>query len=191
MEIAVADRTGVAKATCYNPDAFSKFKLNKQVILKNYIVREDKTIFITRISRVVPAGFITKDFSMFDHDALVLLNPPDAPTKSINEAKKSPIKSHVSVEGTLVEDHAPRTVTVRMEPDVPVRDITIADSTGKVRVALWRSLASSSVETGSFIKVTNCSVGQTKRQGDYTEEIQLSLTMSTTVSVSIIISCTS
>lgn len=81
-----------------------------------------------------------------------------------------------------LQDNAPRKVTVGMESDVLVRDLTVADATGKVRVALWRTLASSSVETGSFVKITNCSVGQNR----YSEEqIQLSSTMNTTVTVSI------
>lgn len=72
--------------------------------------------------------------------------------------EKCTFKQYIIIKIVSSQDNAPREVSVGREHNVPIRDVVISDTTGKIRVGLWRNLAASSITTGSFITVTNCNV---------------------------------
>ena len=104
LTVAIADDTGCAKCVSYSPGSFKKLELNKAVVIKNYIVQDKTTIVITKTTKVYAAGVISETFSQYTELAETFVHPADAPlVHSLETAKKSPIKSTISVRGTLVE----------------------------------------------------------------------------------------
>ena len=56
--MAIADTTVIIKAICYNPECFKKLEVNNEAILvvKRFIMNEQKSIVITKLAKVTPAG---------------------------------------------------------------------------------------------------------------------------------------
>lgn len=54
----------------------------------------------------------------------------------------------------LLQEDEPKKVTVRGE-EVPIKTVTVEDSTGKVKVTLWRDCADTQVRPGDHISITD------------------------------------
>lgn len=87
------------------------------------------------------------------------------------------MKSTISIKGIIEQDTTLRDVRVGSEESVPIRDIHLKDYSGKIKVALWRDLASSDVHVGDMIQITNMNVSS------YQSEIQLGSTSLSTIKV--------
>lgn len=78
---------------------------------------------------------------------------------------------------TLFQDEAPKEVTVAGRP-ASVRNLQVKDTTGRVKVALWRDLANSPCKPGDYVAITHAVLKT------FNNEVVLQTTQHTKVEVS-------
>lgn len=111
VHAAVADASKAVKCTIYDAGKFPRFKTGKSLIVSNVIKKQD-SIVVTTATKVFPTG----DIQVPDHlkqQGRDILNPPPAPTKTVEEAIASPPRVRVSVKGRVVQEDAIREVFVK------------------------------------------------------------------------------
>ncbi len=103
-DIAIADTTEVKKASFYG-DSYGKLKVKKCFILKNYVMKEDNTLVLTRSTRMIPAGKMSAEIeqqvSKYQLEGQAMVMTTHAAVAQIEIAKKSPLKSSVTIVGQV------------------------------------------------------------------------------------------
>ncbi|KAJ8027670.1 ATP-dependent DNA helicase PIF1 [Holothuria leucospilota] len=168
MYVALCDTTGHLKATLYEPSKLDNITNGSTIIIRNYMVRDDKTIAITSQSQIFKSSQLQVPENLLSQ-AISSVRPPTPPPIPIKEVHTSPVKTLTSVSGVIAQDELPRQVHVRGEP-VPVRTILLEDREAKVKVALWRNESGAQIQAGHFVSIQN--VMKTERPAeDISEEI--------------------
>ncbi|KAJ8049987.1 hypothetical protein HOLleu_02983 [Holothuria leucospilota] len=173
MYVALCDTTGHLKATLYEPSKLDNITNGSTIIIRNYMVRDDKTIAITSQSQIFKSSQLQVPENLLSQ-AISSVRPPPPPPIPIKEVHTSPVKTLTSVSGVIAQDELPRQVHVRGEP-VPVRTILLEDREAKVKVALWRNESGAQIQAGDFVSIQNVMVQ------NYKGENQLSSTSRTTI----------
>lgn len=173
MYLGICDVTGHIKATLYDLSQIDNFANGSPIMIRNYLVRPDKTIAITSKSQIFRTGQLQVPDSILQQ-AVCSVRPPTPPPIPLKEVHSSPVKTITSIMGTVTQDELPRQVVVRGEP-VAVRTIVMSDKEAKVKVALWRDESKTQIQTGDFLSVTNVMIK------NYQGENQLSTTSRTTI----------
>ncbi|XP_061190447.1 uncharacterized protein LOC133198365 [Saccostrea echinata] len=97
--------------------------------------------------------------------AKAIANPATAKIMTIQDAKKSPVKSMVSIRGRVTSEEMVRTVQVRGNDVLQVRNVRINDGSEEIKLALWRD------------QVNGCNLVTSS----YMEEVSLSTTQRTKI----------
>ncbi|XP_060568324.1 uncharacterized protein LOC132726926 [Ruditapes philippinarum] len=172
LAAAISDSKDVIKVSCYDPSKFRFFQVDKALILKNFIKKEEdgKSVVVTKVSKIAfgaPMTGITEEQKALGQS---LINPPKAQLVSVAEALSSPKKKKSSVQGKLIQEEASKMVKVGGE-EVKIKNVVIEDESGHAKVTLWRELASADVRTGEFVQITDVQTNY------YMDQTSLSTTM--------------
>ncbi|CAG2236918.1 unnamed protein product [Mytilus edulis] len=153
--IGFADQTGIIKGQCYDSSKLTTIKENSSVMIRNYIFR-DSTIIITSATKVNVTSGVGDIDPIHRSQAADLSRPPPPPeVVSIEKAKKTTADTNVSIRGKVIRvDAVLERVTQRTQETIKLKQIYIQDSTGEVKVSMWRTLAETSVEVGKTVKIT-------------------------------------
>ncbi|XP_063401184.1 uncharacterized protein LOC134685393 [Mytilus trossulus] len=153
--IGFADQTGIIKGQCYDSSKLTTIKENSSVMIRNYIFR-DSTIIITSATKVNVTSGVGDIDPIHRSQATDLSRPPPPPeVVSIEKAKKTTADTNVSIRGKVIRvDAVLERVTQRTQETIKLKQIYIQDSTGEVKVSMWRTLAETSVEVGKTVKIT-------------------------------------
>lgn len=173
MYLGLCDSSGHIKATLYDLSKVDRFPNGTTIIIRNYLVRADKTLAITSKSQVFKSSQLEVADDIL-HQAVCSVRPPTPPPIPLKTVHSSPVKTVTSVTGVVTQDELPRQVVVRGEP-VAVRTIVLSDKEAKVKVSLWRNESKTEIKTGDFLSLTNVIVKT------YQGENQLSTTSRTTI----------
>ncbi|XP_064632071.1 uncharacterized protein LOC135490671 [Lineus longissimus] len=121
---AIADKTAAMKINIYDQTHAQKFIPNNTILITNYsskgthITTNNKTKIYKTKTMVISTELRTR--------ANDIINPPDAPLVTIQQATSSPLKTTVTIEGTVTQADAIRMVNLRNSPQsVPIKDLTI------------------------------------------------------------------
>ncbi|XP_078518531.1 uncharacterized protein LOC144783417 [Lissotriton helveticus] len=100
FHLALADKTGTIKCTCYQENLYEQTKNNCGLLIRNFIIK-NKTILITKQTKV------TKFPAMAIEDGLIqqannILHPPAPSASPIKEIKRASLKSLMTVSGTII-----------------------------------------------------------------------------------------
>lgn len=174
VPLGVADKEDSIKVSLYEVDKLPLLKAGECVVLSNYVYRADPhpTIVVTAVTRVMKtsAFAVPEDVEL---TAKAIANPAPAKIITIHDAKKSPIKSLVSIKGRVISEEIIRTVQVR-GTDVQVRNVRVKDGTEEVKVALWRDQVDG-CKVGEFLEFSNLVTNS------YMDEVSLSTTQRTKI----------
>lgn len=103
VPLGVADKEDSIKVSLYEVDKLQLLKAGECVVLSNYVYRVDPhpTIVVTAVTRVMK----TSSFAVpedVETTAKAIANPAPAKIITIQDAKRSPIKSLVSIKGRVI-----------------------------------------------------------------------------------------
>ncbi|KAJ8050355.1 hypothetical protein HOLleu_03529 [Holothuria leucospilota] len=170
MYVALCDATGHLKVTLYEPSKLDNITNGSTIIIRNYMVRDDKTIAIPSQSQIFKSSNLQVPENL-SSQAISSVRPPTAPPIPIKEVHVSPVKALTSVSGVIAQDELPGQVHVRGEP-VPVRTILLEDREAKVKVALWRNESGAQTQVGDFVSIQNIVVQNDKGENFLLQEGQ-------------------
>ncbi|KAL4238541.1 hypothetical protein ACF0H5_003248 [Mactra antiquata] len=102
LTVGLGDSSIVAKCICYDIQQFPRFKIENVLLLRNVIIRPDRTIVVTRHSKSFISGPIEVPEERYN-EARVLVNPPEAPYVTLDAIVNSPPKKLLSLKGQIVQ----------------------------------------------------------------------------------------
>lgn len=102
MYLALCDSTGYIKATLYEPSKIEKFANGSTIMIRNYLVRNDKTMAITSHSQIFKSSHLEVPESILNQ-AISSVRPPTPPRVPIKEVHTSPVKTLTSVGGVIAQ----------------------------------------------------------------------------------------
>ena len=100
--VGLADMTGAAKAVIYDSAQFQRYQAGQSVVIRNFILRADGSVIVTRNSRTFSTSSIVASDG-FASEASGLVHHPEAPFMSLEQAAASPAKTLVSVRGHILQ----------------------------------------------------------------------------------------
>ncbi|XP_078512215.1 uncharacterized protein LOC144771816 isoform X1 [Lissotriton helveticus] len=155
FHLALADKTGTIKCTCYQENLYEQTKNNCGLLIRNFIIK-NKTILITKQTKV------TKFPAMAIEDGLIqqannILHPPAPSASPIKEIKRASLKSLMTVSGTIIAEEDAKTVFINGQ-DTPLKSITIKDATDDIKVTLWREASQFKIHIGKYVTLTHVTV---------------------------------
>lgn len=100
LHIAVADSQNVVKAVCFDDTKFSFFTEGSGVVLRNVISRNGE-IIVTKQTQVFKTSPPAVDDWIITQGKNII-SPPNPTMVTLNEAKTSPSKQRVSVQGKVI-----------------------------------------------------------------------------------------
>lgn len=157
MVLALADTSTSMKAFAYDESIFNKMQTGHTITLKNFKIGRSNALIIGKDCKICKTSPIDVPQSVI-LEAEQLVEPSTPPRQLIKDTTLKDPGSLVTVEGVIVQDEIPRTVSASTGGTVEVRNMTIEDTSGAVRVALWRDNSSSPVKAGDTVKFTHMSV---------------------------------
>jgi len=98
---AIADNETAVKMIVYDPMKFKNVVQGKSIILRNFIPKGDN-IVITKNSYVLLTTEVVVPQDVQD-EATNILYPPPPPIIQLKDAKTSPLKRRLSIQGKVVE----------------------------------------------------------------------------------------
>ncbi|KAJ8300756.1 hypothetical protein KUTeg_022275 [Tegillarca granosa] len=141
------------KCIIYDGVKFPKFKKGATLILKNIIKKTD-AIVVTSASKAFPVPKVEIP-ELIVNAGILIISPPPAEIKPLDDALRSPVKTRVSVMGQIIQEEATQEVKVHND-NVKVKTIYIKDNTiSKCKVSLWRELCETDVRSGDHVSITN------------------------------------
>ncbi|XP_064631648.1 uncharacterized protein LOC135489942 [Lineus longissimus] len=168
---AIIDTTAAAKLLIYDEKTAAKLTPMATYIIRN--VTSKTTHFTTNSSFQLFRTAKAEVDQQKVQEACDLLHPPAPPVISIAEAKTSPVKKLVSVRGQVVQDEP-----VQMVGDnIPLRHVTLKDTTASVQLSLWRDMADTHLNPGNYIEVRSVYVSSNPIK----KETQLGSTQTTVI----------
>ncbi|KAJ1082125.1 hypothetical protein NDU88_002295 [Pleurodeles waltl] len=153
--MALADTNGYIKATCYNEDYLPLTKENNNILIRNFMVRNN-SILITKQTRItrIPPFQIPQDVVQ---EATFLLQPPAPPASPIKAIREAKLKTIMTVCETITEEEPIKKVFIGGQ-DTELKSITIKDSTDYIKITLWREATEFPITIGEYIKITHVMV---------------------------------
>ncbi|KAJ8030338.1 ATP-dependent DNA helicase RRM3 [Holothuria leucospilota] len=101
MYVALCDTTGHLKATLYEPSKLDNITNGSTIIIRNYMVRDDKTIAITSQSQIFKSSQLQVPENLLSQ--AISVRPPTPPPIPIKEVHTSPVKTLTSVSGVIAQ----------------------------------------------------------------------------------------
>lgn len=102
MYLGICDVTGHIKATLYDLSQIDHFANGSPIMIRNYLVRPDKTIAITSKSQIFRTGQLQVPDSILQQ-AVHSVRPPTPPPIPPKEVHSSPVKTITSIMGTVTQ----------------------------------------------------------------------------------------
>ncbi|KAJ8317193.1 hypothetical protein KUTeg_005097 [Tegillarca granosa] len=153
LNVAIGDATMAMKCIIYDEVKFPKFKKGATLILKNIIKKTDAIVVTSALK-----AFTVPKVEIPEHivnAGILIISPPPAEIKPLDDALRSPVKTRVSVMGQIIQEEATQEVKVHND-NVKVKTIYIKDNTiSKCKVSLWRELCETDVRSGDHVSITN------------------------------------
>ncbi|XP_064618967.1 uncharacterized protein LOC135482649 [Lineus longissimus] len=150
---AIADENTVTKINLYDEHLVAKCNPNKTVIMTSTKSRADH-LTTNPETRIYSTKFMHVPEQLINEGKL-LINPPDAHIVTLKNAATSPLKTRLSVQGTVTQVEEKKTVIAKGKP-VQIQTVTLKDKTALVKCTLWREAADTNLMTpGNHVKITN------------------------------------
>ncbi|XP_070570297.1 uncharacterized protein [Ptychodera flava] len=159
----VCDNT--APIICYveDPPKFSSFHESKVIMIKKYSTRLQDGNLIVSVGKNTEVFDVNKVLEIPEAllTAAQVLDVPVAPAVNITEARTSPRKRKLTVEGKVIKVSDVQTVGHK---NIPLKKFHLQDATGDVSVALWRDQSKLSVAVDDCISVSCLQVGEYRKE---------------------------
>ncbi|XP_058864308.1 uncharacterized protein LOC117402104 [Acipenser ruthenus] len=147
--ITFADRTDIIQGRLDDMAKIKELEEEKCILLRGYIIAKDTKHQITTLVLTKRTKFSTT--ASFDVSSEVLERMQPVPLIKANTRRA---KKPITIEGKITSVGKVERVTEKGNK-VPIKNITIRDSTAQIKLTLWKDKTRIPIQPGDYIEATN------------------------------------